>query len=173
MTTRIPEPERLQRPTVRFLFAHPAHFIALGFGAGLSPWAPGTMGTLVAIPIAWALASWGNDVVFVAAIIVALLGGAWAAQRTGAALGSADHGSMVIDEIAAFLLILFFVGMSPQRVAVAFLLFRVFDILKPPPIRVVDARFKSGVGVMADDLIAAVFAMVVFAVVVRVTGWPQ
>ena len=173
MNDAVPEPARLQRPTVRFLFAHPAHFVALGFGAGLSRWAPGTAGTLVAIPIAWGLGTWTNDVVYVAAIIVALLGGAWAAQRTGAALGRADHGSIVIDEIAAFLLMLFLVGTSAQRVAVAFLLFRVFDILKPPPIRIVDARFKSGVGVIADDLIAAVFALVVFALLVRVTGWPQ
>jgi phosphatidylglycerophosphatase A len=173
MIGAVPEPARLQRPTARFLLAHPAHFVALGFGAGLSPWAPGTAGTLVAIPIAWALAAWTSSAVFVAAIIVALFGGAWAAQRTGAALGSADHGGIVVDEIAAFLLVLFFVGLSPQRVLLAFLLFRVFDIVKPPPIRAVDARFKSGIGVMADDLIAAVFALVAFAVVVRITGWPQ
>jgi phosphatidylglycerophosphatase A len=173
MMDGVPEPARLQRPTLRFLFAHPAHFVALGFGAGLSRWAPGTAGTLVAIPIGWALATWTNDVVFVAAIIVALLGGAWAAQRTGGALGAADHGSIVVDEIAAFLLMLFFVGMSPQRVALAFALFRVFDIMKPPPIRAVDRRFKTGIGVMADDLIAAVFGLVVFALVVRATGWPR
>jgi phosphatidylglycerophosphatase A len=173
MIGAVPEPARLQRPTARFLFAHPAHFVALGFGAGLAPVAPGTAGTLVAIPIAWALAAWTSSVVFVMVIIAALLGGAWASQRTGAALGAADHGSIVIDEIAAFLLMLFLVGLSPQRVALAFVLFRIFDIVKPPPIRAVDARFKSGVGVMADDLIAAVFALVVFAIVVRLTGWPR
>ena|SRR5688572_3469567 len=173
MIGTVPEPARLQRPTLRFLFAHPAHFVALGFGAGLSPWAPGTAGTLVAIPIAWALAAWTSSGVFVVAIIIALFGGAWAAQRTGAALGSADHGSIVIDEVAAFLLMLFLVGLSPQRVALAFVLFRAFDIVKPPPIRAVDARFKSGIGVMADDLIAAVFSLVVFAIIVRITGWPQ
>ena len=173
MIRTVPEPARLQRPTARFLFAHPAHFVALGFGAGLARVAPGTAGTLVAIPIAWALAAWTSSVVFVVVIVAALLGGAWAAQRTGAALGAADHGSIVIDEIAAFLLMLFLVGLSPQRVVLAFVLFRIFDIVKPPPIRAVDARFKSGIGVMADDLIAAVFALVVFAIVVRLTGWPR
>ena len=166
-------PPVLRRPTVQFLVAHPAHFVALGFGAGLSPWAPGTVGTLVALPIAWALWAWTNDVVFLASVLALLFGGAWASQRTGDALGTADHGCIVVDEVAAFLLMLFFVGASAQRIAFAFVLFRAFDIVKPPPIRSVDARFKSGFGVMADDLIAAVFALVVYAVVVRITGWPR
>lgn len=173
MIGSVPEPAILQRPTGRFLVAHPAHFIALGGGAGLSPWAPGTMGTLVAIPIAWVLWTWTNDAVFLVTVLVALFGGAWAAQRTGSALGAADHGCIVIDEIAAFLLMLFFIGPHPMRVAFAFLLFRIFDIAKPPPIRAVDARFKNGIGVIADDVVAAVFALVVYAIVVRLTGWPR
>lgn len=161
-----------RRPTVRFMFSHPAHLVSLGFGAGLSPVVPGTVGTLVAIPIAWALWTWTNDTVLLFAAFAALIGGAWAAQRTGTALGRADHGSIVIDEIGAFLLMLYFVGPSPVRVAFAFVLFRIFDIVKPPPIGMVDARFKTGIGVVADDVIAAGFALVVFALVVRFTGWP-
>ena len=154
----------------RFLFAHPAHFIALGFGSGLAPFAPGTFGTLVAIPLAALLHAYGNDAVFIAAIVVAFAAGAWSAQVTGRNLGVADHGSIVIDEVAAFLLVLFFVGEGPFRVGVAFLLFRAFDIFKPPPIRQLDAALKNGIGVMADDALAAVYTLIVFAVGQRLFG---
>lgn len=152
------------RPAVRFLLAHPAHFVALGFGSGLAPFAPGTFGTLVAIPIALALRTWGSDATFIAVIVVAFVAGAWAAQVTGRHLGVPDHGSIVIDEVAAFLLVLFFTGVDPLRMAIAFLLFRLFDIVKPPPIRQLDAAFKNGVGVMADDALAALYTLLVFAV---------
>ena len=165
--------EPSQRPTLRFLLAHPAHFVALGFGAGLAPVAPGTFGTLIAIPIAYGLWSWTNDVGYLAVSIGLLFAGAWAAGRTGRTLGAADHGSIVVDEIVAFLLVLFFTGPFLARIAFAFLLFRVFDIVKPPPIRQIDARMKTGIGVMVDDLVAAGFALVVYAAVVRLTGWPE
>ena len=160
------------RPTLGFMLAHPAHVIALGLGAGLSPVAPGTFGTLVAIPIAFGLWRFANDIVYLSVVLAVLFGGAWAAQRTGRALGEPDHGGIVVDEVAAFLLMLFFVGPQPVRIAFAFVLFRLFDIVKPPPIRAIDARIKSGLGVMADDLVAAGFALLVFAAVVRLTGWP-
>lgn len=150
-------------PSVHFLFAHPAHFVALGAGAGLARYAPGTVGTLVAFPLAWLLRTYTGDTGFVLAICAALAGGAWAAQITGQALGVHDHGGIVIDEIAAFLLVLFLVGPDPRRQALAFLLFRAFDILKPPPIRAVDTALKNGIGVMADDVLAAGYALIVMA----------
>jgi phosphatidylglycerophosphatase A len=155
-------------PDARFLLAHPAHFVALGFGSGLVPVAPGTWGTLVAIPIATLLWRTGSDAAFLLAVALCIGVGTWAAQVTSRNLGSHDHGSIVIDEIAAFLLVLFFVGPAPMPVAFAFLIFRLFDITKPPPIRTVDARWSGGIGVMADDLIAAGYALTVLAVGVRV-----
>jgi phosphatidylglycerophosphatase A len=155
------------RPDVSFLFAHPAHFIALGFGAGLSPIAPGTVGTLVALPIAWWLGAQASDALFLAVIAAFLIVGVWASQVTGRHLGVADHGSIVVDEVAAFLLVLFFVGSSPLRQAFAFLLFRVFDIVKPPPIGYVDATMKNGAGVMLDDLLAAGYTLLVLAIAQR------
>jgi phosphatidylglycerophosphatase A len=151
-------------PSVHFLFAHPAHFIALGGGAGLSKYAPGTIGTLVTFPVAWLLHRYAGDTGFVLAICAALAGGAWAAQITGQALGVHDHGGIVIDEIAAFLLVLFLVGPDIRREALAFVLFRAFDILKPPPIRAVDAALRNGIGVMADDILAAGYTLIVMAV---------
>ena len=154
------------------MLAHPAHVLALGFGSGLAPRAPGTFGTLAAIPIAYALWTSTSDVVYLAFVLGLLFVGAWAAQRTGRALGVADHGAIVVDEIVAFLLVLFFVGPAPLRIAFAFALFRLFDIVKPPPIRAIDARMKTGLGVMVDDIVAAGFALVVYALVARLTGWP-
>lgn len=152
--------------TSRFCFSHPAHCIALGFGAGLAPIAPGTFGTLVAIPLALLLWRTADDVGYIAVVVVLTLVGVWAAARTSRDLGVADHGGIVIDEIAAFLGMLFFVGENFWQIVFAFMLFRAFDIAKPPPIRWVDAHVKGGLGVMADDFLAAAFALLVQKLVV-------
>ena len=157
-------------PTLPFMLHHPAHFIALGFGAGLAPFAPGTFGTLVAIPIALVLDRYTGDAGFAVAIVVLFVIGAWASAVTGRALGVPDHGSIVIDEIVAFLIVLFFAGLTPLRIAFAFLLFRFFDIVKPPPIRQLDAAMKNGVGVMLDDILAAGYALLVFALAARLVS---
>jgi len=157
-------------PTLGFLLRHPAHFIALGFGAGLVPVASGTFGTLLAIPIAAVLRTYLSDALFGAAIVMLALVGVWAAQVAGRNLGVSDHGSIVWDEVVAFLVVLFFVGGEVWRVAVAFAVFRFFDIVKPPPIRQLDRTFKNGVGVMADDLLAAGYTLVVLAILYRLVG---
>jgi phosphatidylglycerophosphatase A len=154
-------------PTLRFLVGHPAHFIALGFGAGLSPVAPGTLGTLVAIPLAAGLRTYASDAVFAAAIVVFGLIGVWAAGVAGRALGVPDHGAIVWDEIVAFLAVLWFVGDDQVRIAFAFLVFRLFDILKPPPIRQLDAAMKNAAGVMLDDLVAAAYTLLALALAQR------
>jgi phosphatidylglycerophosphatase A len=157
-------------PSLRFLFSHPAHFIALGFGTGLSPVAPGTVGTLVALPLAHLLRAFTDDLGYLLGVAVAFAVGVWAAQRTGRDLGVPDHGAIVWDEVAAFLLVLFFVGADPLREAVAFLLFRFFDIVKPPPARFIDREWHHGFGVMADDIVAAFYALLVLALWQRVLG---
>ena len=152
------------RPTVRFIFSHPAHFIAFGFGAGLSPVAPGTFGTLLAFPIYFGLARTLSDPWFIAALVALLILGVWACEITGRHLGVHDHGGMVWDETAAFLLVLFLIPQDqPMWAAFAFLLFRLFDILKPPPIGMVDRSVRNGIGVMADDIIAAFYALLCLA----------
>lgn len=157
-------------PTLAFMFRHPAHLVALGFGAGLSPWAPGTLGTLVAIPIALLLRRYAGDIEYVSVLVLLFGIGVWASQVTGRELGQPDHGGIVIDEVVAFLLVLFFTGVTLERIAIAFALFRFFDIVKPPPIRQLDARMKNGLGVMLDDLLAAGMALLVFAVGQRFLG---
>ncbi|MEJ7670039.1 MAG: phosphatidylglycerophosphatase A [Casimicrobiaceae bacterium] len=157
-------------PTAAFLFAHPAHFVALGFGAGLARFAPGTIGTLMAIPLALLLRRYTNDAGFVVTVVALLVAGAWAAQVSGRNMADADHGAIVIDEVGAFLVVLFFVGDDWLRVAFAFLLFRFFDIVKPPPIRHLDASLKNGFGVMLDDLVAAGYTLLVLALMQRLFG---
>jgi phosphatidylglycerophosphatase A len=157
-------------PSVAFLVSHPAHFVALGFGAGLAPVAPGTFGTLIAIPLAALLRAYAPDAVFAGAIVAFAVVGVWAAGVTGRALGVPDHGAIVVDETVAFLAVLWFVGDDALRIAFAFLLFRLFDIVKPPPIRQLDAALKSGAGVMLDDLVAAVYTLLAIAVAQRLIG---
>lgn len=147
------------KPDRQFLLAHPAHFIALGMGAGLARHAPGTWGTLLAFPLFW-LASFIPLTGAMGVLVLLLFGvGIWAAARTGRDCGIADHGSIVIDEIAAFFLVLIFTPPRWGWYGVAFLLFRLFDIWKPWPIRHFDRSLKSGFGVMFDDLLAAVFSI--------------
>lgn len=148
------------KPDVKFLFAHPAHFIALGYGSGLAPKAPGTFGTLAALPLFWLLMQANASSVFLLTVTAAaFLLGVWACGVAGKNLGSADHGSIVWDEIAAMWLVLVFTPVNWLWWLAAFGLFRFFDILKPWPIRWFDARLKNGFGVMFDDLLAAVFAI--------------
>jgi len=161
---------RRSPPTFAFLVRHPAHFVALGFGAGLAPAAPGTFGTMVAIPIALLLRAYFSDMVFIAAIVAFTLIGIWAAQVTGRNLGVPDHGAIVWDEVVAFMLVLYFVGPDLTHIALAFAIFRFFDIVKPPPIRQLDASLKNGFGVMLDDFLAAIYTLMVLWVLQRLAG---
>jgi phosphatidylglycerophosphatase A len=151
------------RPSWRFLFARPAHLVAFGFGAGLAPFAPGTWGTLLAFPLWWLLHVHAGPLAYAVAVLALFALGVWACEATGRALGAPDHGGMVWDETVAFLAVLYFVPASPLWQAGAFLLFRFFDILKPPPIRYYDRTFKSGFGVMLDDVVAAFYTLIVLA----------
>lgn len=152
------------RPTARFMLRHPARIIALGGGAGLAPIAPGTAGTLLAFPIYWGLAAICAPATLLGLIALGFGLGIWACEHTGRALGVADHGAMVWDEVVAFALVLFFTPAGYLWQAGAFLLFRLFDIVKPAPIRYFDRKLKSGFGVMFDDALAAFYTLLVLAV---------
>lgn len=154
------------KPDRRFLLAHPAHFIALGFGSGLAPKAPGTFGTLVALPLFWLMQQAGLGQPALLPIVAAGFAlGVWACAITGKNLGVADHGGIVWDEIIAMWLVLAFTPMNWIAWLAAFGLFRFFDILKPWPISWFDVRLKNGFGVMFDDLLAAGYALLV------ISGW--
>ena len=155
------------RPSAHFALSHPAHFIALGFGAGLFPRIPGTAGTLLAFPLWWVFGG-GNDPVLLLSVLAFLFGmGVWTCGVTGRHLGVPDHGAMCWDEVVAFLLVLAVAPQGPWWQAAAFCLFRAFDILKPPPIWRIEMRFKGGFGVMFDDLLAAGYTLLVLSIVKR------
>ena len=157
-------PEAPARPDLSFVWRHPAHVIAFGGGAGLVPGAPGTAGTLLAFPVYWGLALVCPLPILLALIALGFGAGIWACGRTGRALGAADHGGIVWDEIIAFMLVLVFTPAGVLWQTFAFLLFRLFDILKPPPIGYFDRKWKNGFGVMFDDILAAGYALLLLAV---------
>lgn len=159
------------RPSPAFAFSHPAHAIALGFGAGLSPVAPGTAGTLVAWPIGWLMGGVLSPLAFIVTLGLLFIIGIWACTLTGRRLGVDDHGGMVWDEMVAFLLVVAIVPRDVRWQLAAFVLFRAFDVVKPQPIRWFEQRYHGGFGVMLDDILAAGYTLVVLAVAKRVLGW--
>jgi len=163
-----------RQPGARFLLSHPAHFIALGAGSGLAPVAPGTVGTLWAWLAFVALQPWMTPARWAALLAAAVVVGAWACTVTARDLGAADPGAIVWDEIVGFWLVLWLVtpaGFWSQ--AAAFALFRAFDAAKPGPVAWADQRFKArrgqaigwrqGVGILFDDLVAALCTLLVIA----------
>jgi len=152
-----------ERPDFRFVTGHPAHFLSFGFGSGLAPFAPGTAGTLLAWALYWFIKPFYQDTEFLMLLAAAFLLGIWACARTGRELGVADHSGMVWDEMVAFWLVLLLIPQSITWQCVAFFLFRLFDIAKPPPIDYFDEKLKGGFGVMLDDIIAAFYALLLIA----------
>ena len=152
------------------VLADPRHFFSLGFGAGLSPVAPGTVGTLVAVPFALMLLF---APLWVTAIVASLafLAGIPLCGASAKSLGVHDHPAIVWDEIAAFLFLPLVLPPEPIWLVPAFLLFRFFDIVKPWPIRDLDHRLDGGLGIMLDDLVAAIFAAVCLAGLRWLVNW--
>lgn len=141
-------------------------FLAFGFGSGLSRFAPGTMGTLTAIPFALLLKTLPM-VVFWPVLIFLFLVGIHICHVSSKRLGQHDPGGIVWDEMVAYWLTVAFLPVSWAWWLAAFVLFRLFDILKPWPIRQVEKKFGGGLGIMLDDVIAALFAMFILGVAAR------
>ena len=149
----------MANPNLKFLLSHPAHFFSLGFGSGLAPKAPGTFGTIIGLPLFWLISSYGFSIKLTIIATLFVLG-IYCCDKTGKALGVADHGAIVWDEIVAMMLVLVFAPLTWLGWLVAFCLFRLFDIWKPFPISYFDAKLKNGFGVMFDDLLAAIYAII-------------
>jgi phosphatidylglycerophosphatase A len=150
------------RPTPGFVYTHPAHLIAFGFGAGLARYAPGTFGSLAGWPFGWLLGAAHPAILFSTVVLLFLLG-VWACGLTGQHLGVHDHGAMVWDEFVAFLLVAAILPRELGWQVAGFVLFRAFDIGKPPPIRWLERRYQGGFGVMIDDLAAAGYTLLALA----------
>ena len=165
-------------PNLKFLISHPAHFIACGLGSGLSSFAPGTAGTAFAwLTYALLRHAYPADVNFGLFLVFMFVFGTWCVHITGRHLGEPDHGAIVWDEIVPFWAVLMFLPPaiidSPHGVlfsaaglawqGIGFVLFRLFDIVKPQPASFFDRRMKNGFGVMMDDVVAAGYTVLAVA----------
>ena len=155
-----PTEKNSQAVAARTVFTDPVNFLAFGFGTGLAPVAPGTAGSLPGVLLFWLTLDFGLYVqLTVAAVLV--VAGVWICGESARRIGVHDHGGIVWDEIAGMYLTLLAAPLTPIGWLAAFALFRVMDIVKPWPIRDLDHRLGGGVGIMLDDLVAALYAAVV------------
>ena len=151
---------------VQRVLKDPVNLLAFGFGTGLSPIAPGTVGSLLGVGLAWMT----RDLQFIGQAGVAIglvLSGVWICGESARRIGVHDHGGIVWDEISGMYVTLLLAPLSVTSWLLAFALFRVFDIVKPWPIRDLDHRIPGGLGIMLDDLVAALYA----AILLALFGW--
>ncbi len=148
---------------IKVNFKDPAIWLATWFGCGLMKPAPGTWGTLGGLPFGILIYAAGGWIALLAAVIVLSLIGYWAAEKFEEQSGEHDNGAIVIDEVAGIWIALIPAALSIPYVIAAFLLFRFFDILKPWPISWADKKLPGALGVMADDIIAGIFAALIIA----------
>ena len=139
----------------------PATLVATWFGTGLARWAPGTAASALALPAAWLLRSYTGELGLAIAALVLFGIGVWAAATIERRTGVRDSPAIVVDEVAGQWIALLLVPAEPAAYGIGFVLFRLFDVVKPWPIGLIDRHVKGGVGVMLDDVVAGVFAAVV------------
>ena len=145
---------------------NPIHFLALGFGSGLMPKAPGTFGTLAAIPV-YIILSQLDLWLFISITAVISILGILICDYTSKALGVHDHSGIVIDEIAGYLITMIAIPFNWKWMLIGFILFRFFDILKPWPISWLDKQVKGGFGIMIDDILAGLFSLICLHLIIH------
>ena len=159
------------RMTASFAFSKPSHIIASFFASGVIRPAPGTWGTLAGWLVYWALMPWVSPMVWLVIATVTFVVGAWACEETSKDLGVQDHGSIVIDEVFAIWVVMALVPQTLAWLVAAFVAFRFFDIVKLPPASYFDRKMKNGVGVMLDDAVAALYALLLLWLAQWVMGF--
>ncbi len=138
----------------------PSHFLGFGFGSGLIPLMPGTMGSLAALPLVAVCASYLPLSIYLALTAIIIVLGVWICEQTSNDLGLHDHGSIVWDEIAGMFVTFIAIQLSWHSLLLGFILFRFFDILKPWPIKWLDKHVHGGFGIMLDDIVAGLFSLI-------------
>ena len=151
-------------PIPAVLLKNPVHFLSLGFGSGLMPKAPGTFGTLAAIPVYLLMANFSVLIYSIITVVLFLLG-IYLCQKTTDELKVHDHSGIVFDEIVGFLITMIAVPLTWQWIVAGFILFRLFDILKPWPISWLDKKVHGGLGIMLDDVLAGMFSLAILQLV--------
>ncbi|QTR52343.1 phosphatidylglycerophosphatase A [Thiothrix unzii] len=157
----------MEKTLNRTVLTSPVHFLAFGFGSGLSPKAPGTMGTLAAIPLYLLLMNLPLTSYLLAVLLISVAG-IWICGESSRRLGVHDHGGIVWDEFAGFLLTMTAAPQGWAWIVLGFALFRLFDIWKPWPVRVADRQLHGGLGIMLDDILAGIYAWLVLQAVAYV-----
>lgn len=147
-------------PVPDSIWQKPSHFIAFGFGAGAIPVAPGTFGTLMAIPFYLFMQSFSHGV-YLFLLLLIIVGSSWLCDTVSKEIGVEDHQGMCLDEIVGFLVTMYAAPHHFKWIVIGFILFRIFDITKPWPIRQVDERIKNGFGMILDDVLAGIYALVI------------
>lgn len=150
-------------PLPTSIWRNPVHFLAFGFGSGAMPFAPGTFGTLMAVPVYLLMGSLDLWLYLLITLLLAIVG-VWLCHVTARDLGVHDHSGIVWDEIVGYLITMIAAPPGWQMMLLGFILFRFFDILKPWPIRWVDRRVPGGLGIMLDDVLAGTFAALVLQI---------
>ena len=151
-----------------FIWRDPLHFIACGFGTGAIPMAPGTFGTLIAVPIYYGM-SFLPLPLYTALLLLFIVFASWISERASKAIGIHDHSGVNCDEIVGFLLTMIAIPPTPLNILLGFTLFRLFDIWKPWPIQLMDQRLLGGFGMIADDLAAAGYAWISLQIILWIT----
>ena len=157
--------ESVVRHPQEFCFKHPIHFLAYGLGSGLAPKAPGTFGTIMAV-LLYVPMSFLSLPLYVGVVALACLVGIYICDKAADDLGVHDHGSIVWDEFAGFWITMIAIPNDWLYILLGFLLFRVFDILKPWPISLLDKHVKGGLGIMVDDILAGLYSLGILQVLV-------
>lgn len=155
----------MKKSEAQIVLRNPVHILSFGFGSGLSPVAPGTMGTIIAIPIFLILANF-SPVLYLLFVTITFVVGCWSSALTAKALNVHDHPGIVIDEIVGYLITMLFVPVTWYWILLGFLLFRLFDIWKPWPISIADKKLKGGFGIMFDDVLAALYSLLSLHIVI-------
>ncbi len=150
----------MSNPISKIRLSNPIHLLATGFGSGLSPWVPGTMGTLAAVPFYLLMASQSITLLIIAIVLGSAVG-IYLCERTSSDMGVHDHGSIVWDEFVGFWITMLLVPVTDwQTVLAGFVIFRFFDMVKPWPISWLDKQVHGGIGIMLDDIVAGLMSMV-------------
>lgn len=162
---------KLTTASFRKVWRNPIHFLAFGFGSGTLPIAPGTWGTIAAIPIYLLLRDL-SLFYYVLVLLVVIGAGIWLSDVTERDIGIPDYSGIVWDEIAGFLITMFAAPRQWIWIVVGFVLFRLFDIWKPWPIQKIDSYVKGGLGVMLDDVFAGIYALIGLQVMLMLISLP-
>lgn len=147
-----------------FNLSDPIQFLAVGFGSGLAPKAPGTFGTLAAIPLFILLSSLSIEA-YIAIVVVLSIAGVYICEKAAKAAGVHDHPAIVWDEFIGYFITMILAPVTWQSIVVGFVLFRIFDIFKPWPISYLDKYVHGGFGIMIDDILAGIFALICMQVI--------